>query len=427
MIDADSRPDAAPGMAAASSGIGLVSCDLEGLYGRGAFPGLADERAVLRQAGDAGQPICELFPAFRYTRPLAADAATAGPDFVARLGAQFAAIACSEEGTACRLYRLADATLCDNVVYMVRSGRPEVLFETYRLSDRPMIELRAPEGILASPPFEHDGPCLFLGSSGSFNYGHWLVDDLPRAAAVAVLRRRYPFETITIVATGYEPVIDEARRQSLQVALAEDRNVRLVCLQRRESIRFRHLYYASPVSFHPIIKSPQALGALRTLIRRRTRGRRREAALERALERLRAGRLPRRRRIFIDRAPGRRRWLRNGEAVFAALEPLGFERVVLDFDGFANQALLFSEAGIVVGNMGASMTNTIFCRPGTPLLYLAPEGWMEPFFWDLAAVLGHDYRALYGPSEGEPFEDPFRVDPAAAARIAARLIGRRRW
>jgi len=86
---------------------------------------------------------------------------------------------------------------------------------------------------------------------------------------------------------------------------------------------------------------------------------------------------------------------------------------------------LFAGAEIVVGIMGAAMCNTIACKPGTRLLYLAPEDWVEPFYWDMAAVLSHDYTAIAGrrANIAEPaHHDHFRIDPRMFEAALAGLL-----
>ncbi len=80
---------------------------------------------------------------------------------------------------------------------------------------------------------------------------------------------------------------------------------------------------------------------------------------------------------------------------------------------FEEQVELFSDAAIVVGIMGAAMTNTIFCAPGTPIVHLSCKGWAEPYFWDLAEASGQDYACVYGqpePGETPPHLASFRIE-----------------
>ena len=103
------------------------------------------------------------------------------------------------------------------------------------------------------------------------------------------------------------------------------------------------------------------------------------------------------RRLFVDRSPARGRTLANRAAIVAHLGALGFEVIDPETMNLREQMVLFSQAGLVVGIMGAAMTNTIFCPPGAELIYLAAgEDWIEPFYWDLAAIGHHRYAVVFG-------------------------------
>jgi len=72
------------------------------------------------------------------------------------------------------------------------------------------------------------------------------------------------------------------------------------------------------------------------------------------------------------------------------------------------------------GGMGAAMCNTVFCAQGSRLIYLAPLGWLEPFYWDLAASCGHRYAACYGRAtdpDVEPHESNYEITPGQVASI----------
>jgi capsular polysaccharide biosynthesis protein len=78
------------------------------------------------------------------------------------------------------------------------------------------------------------------------------------------------------------------------------------------------------------------------------------------------------------------------------------------------QAVRFSGAEIVVGIAGAGMANTVFCRPGTPVIHLVPEGWEDPFYGEIATACGQGYAAVFGPripSEGPEYLRDFAIDP----------------
>ena len=42
------------------------------------------------------------------------------------------------------------------------------------------------------------------------------------------------------------------------------------------------------------------------------------------------------------------------------------------------------------------MTNMVFAPFGSLAFYLAPVGWVEPFYWALSVACRQRYRAMYG-------------------------------
>ena len=75
--------------------------------------------------------------------------------------------------------------------------------------------------------------------------------------------------------------------------------------------------------------------------------------------------------------------------------------------------------------MGAAMTNTTFCAPNTDVIYLAPEGWMEPFYWDLANVVKQRYHVIYGINQKnnlEPHEKSFEIPLDSLASLLRKIL-----
>lgn len=97
-------------------------------------------------------------------------------------------------------------------------------------------------------------------------------------------------------------------------------------------------------------------------------------------------------RVFISRRRRGKRILANDNAVFAALEPLGFRRYDLETLPAAEQIRLFFNAEIVVGPHGAGMTNLVFCRPGTKVVEINTPYRTTSCFYDIAHYRRLDYR-----------------------------------
>ena len=108
-----------------------------------------------------------------------------------------------------------------------------------------------------------------------------------------------------------------------------------------------------------------------------------------------------RRRIFISRQNVKRRRLLNEDQIWRILQPLGFERVVMEELPFEAQAELMRETRILVGSHGAGLTNMIFCPPGTQVLEIADLSFPNPNFYALASGLDHDYWLAEGKPVGQ--------------------------
>ncbi|ACA20225.1 capsular polysaccharide biosynthesis protein-like protein [Methylobacterium sp. 4-46] len=388
-----------------------VSCDLDRLYRSDGSSELADALPPMEPSSPDIDFVDDLFPAYAYERP-APLTQVCGDEEAARHMRQIESDMArgARRGAASALFRIRDAVLYDNVIHLLRGARRAVVYETARPQDLAHFPLdQAPHPIRDQD--SSDGALnLVFTNSASFNYGHWLVEDLPRLKAVRVLRRRFPGRPINLIITTYHEIIDQVRLRSIKLMLEGLRGIRIVTITRDQPLHFDVLHFASPIALHPVLKSPEALAFLAGTLRRRVLLARLRIARDALLATPR--RRPLRRRLFVDRAPDYGRRLLNRDDVLALLSGEGFEVVDPLTLPFGQQVAQFADAGVVVGGMGAAMTNTLFSLPGTQVIHLAAEGWNDPFFWDLAAVRGHRYHALYGASDSKerPNHGAFTID-----------------
>ncbi len=383
----------------------ILTCAAERLYRDGGFAGdaaLLDRlRArVSRHTGVLG----EVFPGFPAHDPEPPHLFGGSAAFRDKQAAALAAP--RPAGPLTLLCETRDVRLAGNALFHVEDGRPQVLFETYRPQERHVVPGPGPDFLRVDETIEGEGPVLLLNSAGSFNYGHWLIDDLPRLRALALLRARHPGVPVTVALVSYFPHIDAARRHSIRLLSGSGSGVSIRFLDRDTTYRFARLHHATPCSLPSTGKSPHALRYLTGQVQARTR-------LPRALFALR--RLTGRgRRLFVDRHPGRGRGLANRDAVLGGLRGLGFEVFDPELTSVRQQVVRFSAAEIVVGIAGAGMTNTVFCRPGTPVIHLVPEGWEDRFYGEIATACGQDYAAVFGPripSDAPEYLRDFAIDP----------------
>ena len=360
-----------------------------GLYETDAFEQPASQDTLATR-------VAPLYGAYGYERPIHPERLIGSPDFVARLLAHAAWInGMYRQGAASALVRLGTSRLRDRRIDGRHGDRWRPLYEAERFVDRPYLQ--SPDG---TGPIERlpEGPTyLHLESAGSFNYGHFLVDDLARFRALGLAGGG----PVCVLMTSHGEVIDAVREAALRTVCG-GQAFAVRPLDPNVTYEVDALLFPSPVTLHPALKSPEALddladAAARSCRTTRIHGRPRGRGW---------------RRIHVARRIERGRALANADEVARFLSARRFVLVDPEALSFAEQVAVFSDAEIVVGAMGAAMTNTLFCRPGTRVLYLAPEGWLEPFYWDLAAARGHAYAACYGQAgEGEPHFSPFAVTP----------------
>lgn len=386
-----------------------VSCCPELLYGQGGYHDPAHPLATLVEASRRVGTIhveAMLFEASRTPRP-ALECVGHG-DEAARLGAFFDQLAPEYQlCPASYLVRIDNALIWNSMVFTVAGNDLHPIYETRRHIDLPELGFDALDRL--PPRAEHrrlpEGvDYLFAGSCGSFNYGHWLVDDFAKLAAVRTIKRRSA-RTTCVVMTSFGQPVDAVREQGAALFLRSAAGDAPLLLDRDTCYGVDALHFVTPVSLHPILKNAAALRFTRdTLL---------DAAPEGGPDR--GG------TVFVDRPEPWTRRLTNADEVRAAMARRGAHETSGAGMSLFDQVATFRRAGTVVGVMGAAMVNQIFCEPGSTVLHLAPAGWMEPFYWDLSGHLRQPYKVYYGVSDPDShshwYQQSFRVDLDAALSL----------
>lgn len=398
------RPSAAPTWLREENLV--LSCEAARLYGAGGFPGDAGLLARLSSRVAPHTRILDtVFPGCPARDPGAPRLHGGSAAFRGAQAARFSSPFPPVPPTL--LLESRDIRFAGNALYTLSDGRPEILFETVRPQERHVTPGPGPDPEPYDETVEADGLTFLLNSGGSFNYGHWLIDDLPRLRALALLRARHPGLPVTVALVAHVPHVDTARARSVALLLGDMRGVSIRFLDRTKTYRFARLHHATPCGLPNDRKSPDALRFLRREMHRRS-------LMPRLWQRLRRLGRPAGRRLFIDRQPDRGRALVAREGVMAFLARHGFAVIDPETLSPRQQAIRFAEAEWVVGIAGAGMANTVFCRPGTPVIHLVPEGWEDPFYWEIAVACGLAYHAVFGPrvaSDAPDFLQDFQIDP----------------
>jgi tetratricopeptide (TPR) repeat protein len=101
-------------------------------------------------------------------------------------------------------------------------------------------------------------------------------------------------------------------------------------------------------------------------------------------------------RIYITRKLAKSRRILNEEAILKILESYGFETVILESMSVEEQAVLFSQAEVIISPHGSGLTNLVFCQPGIKVIELFSPNYVYHCYWWISNLVGLDYYYLLG-------------------------------
>jgi Glycosyltransferase 61 len=233
-------------------------------------------------------------------------------------------------------------------------------------------DLFSVDNVLPPPSPIRRGRHVLLAQLWDGNYGHWIVEGLPRMAA---LREVIDFTNLKFVVSVQAPQMMQVYAESLRFyGVKPEQIVPLGA----EVQPFEELIYATPLTVQPWVKAPLAIRALENLASR-------------------IGILPSApTRIFVRRSEQARRRLINRSEVRDFFLANGYVEVFPAEMTFEQQVRTFSRAQYVVGVLGAECSNIAFSPKGVRFLGLAPDEMQDDFFWDLISHKSGAYFCLHG-------------------------------
>lgn len=129
-------------------------------------------------------------------------------------------------------------------------------------------------------------------------------------------------------------------------------------------------------------------------------------------------------KIFISRKDATSRRMTNEDDIFALFEPYGFAQISMTHMNFIEQIALFHSAKIIVAAHGSSLTNLIFCEPGTKVVEIF-QNQFDSGFWQLSDQRGLKHYCLK--TQEDNVRDSFKVDTAVPAEIVQSFIDSCDW
>lgn len=226
------------------------------------------------------------------------------------------------------------------------------------------------------------------------NYGHWLIEGLPK---IDVLAEHFDLKSLKFIVTRHFRTRQSGPMRKIYFeslaasGIAREQIVEVT----REAIEVERLLYPLPLAAHPWIKAPRAI-----------------RFLEKLRDKIAAGSQGPK-RIYASRAHAPKRHLLNEAEILRILKDFDVAVVHPERHTFADQVRLFANAELVIGNYGANLTNAVFAPRGVTIFAVTSEFMNDDFFWDLANLKSARYFLLYGKA-ADPNPNPssdFVIDP----------------
>lgn len=237
-------------------------------------------------------------------------------------------------------------------------------------------------------------PSLLLRKRGDHNYGHWMVELLPRLW----LAEQFMTPQRLVVPDAGNAMTHVIRDS---IALSSTQPRQFLALDNQAVCFFKDLSIVEGLTDHGVYMSPLVFAqtdAMRACVP--------EVAPQ---------------RLYVVRSGSPRAVVQEPE-IRALLQHYGFRVVNPAELTFLEQVQLFKSAECVVGVMGAGMTNTLFCPRGAKVITLAPATMPDTFFAFIAGLRGlyyHEIRGQMMEADTTQWDGPFSIMPAQLAALLA--------
>lgn len=250
----------------------------------------------------------------------------------------------------------------------------------------------------------HYGRAVMCKKRGATNYGHWLVEMLPKAF----------WAKNTLNAWDW-PMVVHKNSLKMQTIVSQSLAVLGVTSDKiietgPEVVHFDELLLVHGLTSHSIFISPLVMECMEFIASKAPPGKTDM--------------------IYAMRSPAHIRDFENEPTTRAIFECHGYAPLDTAPLSFLEQVSAFKTARRVVGAMGAALANSIFCRPSTELVIFTPACALELFFWHIAQGRKLDYHEVRteeaGPQIGPlPWDKNLRIRGGTIENILSQLTMQR--
>ncbi len=240
------------------------------------------------------------------------------------------------------------------------------------------------------------------------NFCHWLIDALPRLAALGSRARRADTYVITV------PLTAPFQLETLQMCGFEKR--RIIEVKNFQAVQARELLVTSdiPNMPHPAFKAaPWALSYLQSTV-----------GLQSVLAR-RGDKTDWPKKLYISRSDAAGRRVVGEDALMGVLAKAGYRKIVLSENALSTQVALFAGASHVIGLHGAGLSHVVFLAQDGQVIEIFPATYGMPTYYVLTAGLENKYASYVGqkivPASSNQLDDVV-IDAAEFERCCGHLL-----
>ncbi|HAB62578.1 MAG TPA: hypothetical protein DCE48_18090 [Lachnospiraceae bacterium] len=218
------------------------------------------------------------------------------------------------------------------------------------------------------------GKFLNLRKRGEQNYGHWLIECLPKINYLNHLDDGFGV-LVPNVSSQMNLVIDTSLKLSGTPA-----DLMIMKMDKNEIKRFQKLVIIDGLTNHGTYMAPQVV-QFNNRLRDMVKG----AGLQKVL--------------LLRDSPHRR--ISNIEHLSSALRKFGFSIITPGKLNLKDQISVLKDADSVIGVMGAEMTNIVYANQNAKILNIAPASMPDTFFHFISVHKNHSYNEFRCTTESQ--------------------------
>jgi capsular polysaccharide biosynthesis protein len=216
-----------------------------------------------------------------------------------------------------------------------------------------------------------EGEHIVWLADNSYNYSHFMFSTIGRLHLIE--KHEIPLDSSVFIVENFDPHHPYTRTLIDQLGVSESN---IHCLEENMELEFKYLWFTARPYTYPFSIPSWMLDYV-----------------DRKFE---LGEPDPENRLYVSRVDAERRRVVNEPEVTEMLKnDFGFKVATLSDESVAQQAMLFSTAGVIVSPHGAGNANTIFCRPETKFVELFHEQYINVMYYAMCQRRGLTYTALF--------------------------------